>query len=140
VLIDEIDAHLHPSWQARIGHWFPRVFPNIQFIVTSNSPLVCRASENGTIWRLKAPGSDIPSGEVTGIEKERLIYGDLLDAYGTELFGRNITQSESGQQLTEKLAELNMKSFRKMLTESEIEELIRLKSITSSFTDVTSSQ
>ena len=41
VLIDEIDAHLHPSWQRVIGDWFKRVLPNIQFIVTSHSPLIC---------------------------------------------------------------------------------------------------
>ncbi len=39
VLIDEIDAHLHPSWQRVIGDWFKRILPNIQFIVTSHSPL-----------------------------------------------------------------------------------------------------
>jgi hypothetical protein len=138
VLIDEIDAHLHPSWQARIGEWFLKVFPDIQFIVTTHSPLICRASENGSIWRLRAPGSDFPSGEITGTEKERLIFGDLLDAYGTELFGRNITQSESGQQLTEKLARLNLKSFKQKLSSKEEEELEHLKTVTSNFSDAIS--
>lgn len=41
-------------------------------------------------------------------------------AYGTELFGKNITQSQSGQQLTEKLATLNMKSFKTKLSEKEL--------------------
>jgi predicted ATPase len=138
VLIDEIDAHLHPSWQARIGEWFLNVFPDIQFIVTTHSPLICRASENGTIWRLRAPGSELASGEITGTEKERLIFGDLLDAYGTELFGRNITQSVSGQQLTEKLAQLNLKSFKQKLSNEEQQELEHLKTITSHFSDVVS--
>lgn len=136
VLVDEIDAHLHPSWQARIGEWFLKVFPEIQFIVTTHSPLICRAAERGTIWRLRAPGTDLESGEVVGIEKERLVFGDLLDAYGTELFGRDVTQSQSGQDITEKLARLNLKSFRGKLTVEEEEELERLKSITSSFSDV----
>src|SRR6185503_17221903 len=26
VLIDEIDVHLHPRWQRRIGHWFVERF------------------------------------------------------------------------------------------------------------------
>ena len=138
VLIDEIDAHLHPSWQARIGEWFLKVFPGIQFIVTTHSPLICRASENGTIWRLRAPGSDLESEEIIGIEKERLIYGDLLDAYGTELFGRNITQSQSGQQMTERLAQLNLKSFKQKISASELAELNHLKSITGNFSDVIS--
>lgn len=40
VLIDEIDLHLHPSWQARILPTLMNVFPNIQFIVTTHSPKV----------------------------------------------------------------------------------------------------
>jgi hypothetical protein len=136
VLIDEVDAHLHPSWQAKIGSWFLKVFPKIQFIVTTHSPLICRASENGSIWRLKAPGSEIPSGEVTGTDKQRLIYGDLLDAFGTELFGSNITQSQSGQEITEKLAQLNMKSFKQALNTEERSKLNELKSITRSISDV----
>lgn len=138
VLIDEIDAHLHPTWQARIGEWFTNVFPKIQFIVTTHSPLICRASKNGTIWRLKAPGSEQESGEVIGIDKERLLYGDLLDAYGTELFGRNVTQSQSGQEISEELASLNMKSFKQELNDAEKAKLEELKTITSNFGDVTS--
>jgi hypothetical protein len=129
VLIDEIDAHLHPTWQARIGNWFTNVFPNIQFIVTTHSPLICRASESGTIWRLRAPGSKQESGEVTGTDKERLLYGDLLDAYGTELFGKDITQSESGQALATEMAKLTLKSFKGEITESDNQRLNELKSI-----------
>jgi len=35
VLIDEIDAHLHPEWQREIGFWLKRHFPKIQFLVTN---------------------------------------------------------------------------------------------------------
>jgi len=31
-VVDEIDAHLHPSWQRTIGVWFRRHFPNVQFV------------------------------------------------------------------------------------------------------------
>lgn len=137
VIIDEIDAHLHPTWQAKIGEWFLSVFPKVQFIVTTHSPLICRAAENGSIWRLKAPGTDTVSGEVKGIEKERLLYGDLLDAYGTELFGRNVTQSKSGIEINEKLAELSLKSFKGNLDTEEKAVFNKLKSITSHISDAT---
>lgn len=140
VLIDEIDAHLHPSWQAKIGDWFLNVFPKIQFIVTTHSPLICRASEFGSIWRLSAPGSDRPSSQIIGVEKERLVYGDILDAYGTELFGRNIMQSESGQEISQRLAALNMKSFKGELDDSEKIELDKLKTFTTKLGDVVSSR
>lgn len=129
ILIDEIDAHLHPSWQTRIGSWFTKYFPRIQFIVTTHSPLVCRASEKGSIWRLRTPGSSKESGQVTGIDRERLIFGDLLDAYGTELFGRNITQSVSGQEMAKEMAELSLKSFKGTINEEEKKRLNELKSI-----------
>ena len=40
VLIDEIELHMHPSWQRRILHILQEIFPNIQFIVTTHSPQV----------------------------------------------------------------------------------------------------
>jgi len=40
VLIDEIDMHLHPSWQQTILQSFQSAFPEIQFIVTTHSPQV----------------------------------------------------------------------------------------------------
>ncbi len=38
VLIDEIELHLHPSWQQRILADLSRTFPNAQFIVSTHSP------------------------------------------------------------------------------------------------------
>lgn len=40
MLIDEIDLHLHPSWQQHVIADLMRTFPNTQFIVTTHSPQV----------------------------------------------------------------------------------------------------
>lgn len=40
VLIDEIDLHLHPRWQANVLTALNKTFPNIQFFVTTHSPQV----------------------------------------------------------------------------------------------------
>ena len=128
VLIDEIDAHLHPTWQTRIGQWFTKYFPNIQFIVTTHSPLVCRACENGSIWRLAAPGSGNESGEITGTYKKRLIYGNVLDAYGTEVFGENVSISEESNDKMNRLTLLNNKSMEGETSDVEEQELSELKS------------
>lgn len=56
VLIDEIDAHLHPAWQRRIGDWLTARFPSVQFLVTTHSPLVCSAADARGIFHLPAPG------------------------------------------------------------------------------------
>ncbi|MEY2881051.1 MAG: hypothetical protein RLZZ15_3431 [Verrucomicrobiota bacterium] len=40
VLIDEVDLHLHPTWQQRVLGDLMRAFPGTQFIVTTHSPQV----------------------------------------------------------------------------------------------------
>jgi predicted ATP-binding protein involved in virulence len=40
VIIDELDIHLHPTWQREIASWLQMQFPNIQFIVATHSPLI----------------------------------------------------------------------------------------------------
>jgi predicted ATP-binding protein involved in virulence len=129
VLVDEIDAHLHPTWQARIGTWFTQYFPKVQFIVTTHSPIICRAAEKGSIWRLAAPGSSRPSGEVTGIEKKRLVFGNILDAFSTELFGAETSSSQQTTEMLEELASLNKKSVLGVISNQEKsrrEELLRI--------------
>lgn len=50
VLIDEIDAHLHPSWQRKIVPRLKSTFPKLQFIVTTHSPhVVASANKNEVI-------------------------------------------------------------------------------------------
>lgn len=129
VLIDEVDAHLHPTWQTDIGQWFTRYFPAIQFIVTTHSPLVCRAAEKGSIWRLPAPGSDEVAHEITGDEKNRLVFGNVLDAYGTNAFGDNVARSESANGKLNELAELNIKSIMGQILPGEEQQLNELRSI-----------
>ncbi|ELB2078610.1 AAA family ATPase [Vibrio parahaemolyticus] len=46
VLIDELDMHLHPSWQKQIVGLLREAFPKIQFIVTSHSPFVIQSVTN----------------------------------------------------------------------------------------------
>ena len=40
VLIDEVDMHLHPSWQQTVVNDLVKAFPKVQFIVTTHSPQV----------------------------------------------------------------------------------------------------
>jgi AAA domain, putative AbiEii toxin, Type IV TA system/Protein of unknown function (DUF2813) len=131
VLIDEIDAHLHPTWQTRIGQWFTRNFPRLQFIVTTHSPLICRAcGEHGKIFRLAAPGSEHESGEITGVERDRLVYGDILDAYATEEFGEGIERGIEGEEKRKAYRALVYKErYGEAMTEEEKAELKRLNAI-----------
>jgi AAA15 family ATPase/GTPase len=50
VLIDELDLHLHPEWQFSLREGLSKIFPNLQFIVTTHSPhLLSSAGENEVI-------------------------------------------------------------------------------------------
>jgi predicted ATP-binding protein involved in virulence len=40
VMIDEVEAHLHPGWQRMIINSFRRTFPNVQFLFSTHSPQV----------------------------------------------------------------------------------------------------
>lgn len=40
VLIDEVELHLHPSWQQTVLPRLMEIFPQVQFIVTTHSPQV----------------------------------------------------------------------------------------------------
>ena len=127
VAIDEIDAHLHPGWQQLIGDWFVNRFPNMQFLVTTHSPIICRAARHGTIWLLPTPGSEGQLRRVIGPDRNRLIDGNILDAYGTELFGEEVTRSEQSKAKLTQLAQLNRKRLRQTLSSSEQRELEQLR-------------
>ncbi len=127
VLIDEIDVHLHPTWQRKVGLFFRQHFPNIQFIVSTHSPLICQAADIGTVYLLPRPGEDHGGGMVRGSRLERLLYGNVLDAYGTEVFGPDISRSEEGKAKQNRLAYLNVKETRQGLTDQERKEQERLR-------------
>lgn len=53
VLIDEIDLHLHPRWQVRLIPALKRVFPKLQFIATTHSPMVLPGLERDEVLVLR---------------------------------------------------------------------------------------
>ena len=51
VLIDEVELHMHPSWQRKVLSVLRETFPNIQFIITTHSPIVLsEADENYNLF------------------------------------------------------------------------------------------
>jgi len=129
VAIDEIDAHLHPAWQQRIGDWFVTRFPEMQFLVTTHSPIICRTARQGSVWVLPAPDSDAEPRRVVGTELDRLVDGNVLDAYSTELFGEEVTRSEQSKEKLVRLARLNRKRLKRRLSVKEQRELEHLRTV-----------
>ncbi|MGL4733808.1 MAG: AAA family ATPase [Enterovibrio sp.] len=60
VLIDEIDMHLHPTWQRSIIERLTVTFPNCQFILTTHSPLLISEQPNALVYSLD-------DGEISGV-------------------------------------------------------------------------
>lgn len=50
VTIDEIDLHLHPKWQAKAIEMVQRLFPNVQFFITTHSPTVVANFQHGSLY------------------------------------------------------------------------------------------
>jgi hypothetical protein len=49
ILIDEIEAHLHPRWKMQIMSAFRRVFPGATIIATTHDPLCLRGMHDGEV-------------------------------------------------------------------------------------------
>lgn len=49
VIIDELDAHMHPEWQLTIRDSLEILFPNIQFIITTHSPHIIASAKAGEL-------------------------------------------------------------------------------------------
>lgn len=60
VLIDEIDMHLHPRWQWNIVDALRMVFPNVQFIATTHSPILFASARD--IWLIDIENKEIDYG------------------------------------------------------------------------------
>lgn len=84
VLIDEVDLHLHPSWEATVMEKLNHTFENIQFIVSAHSPLVA-SHFDGQVYGVK-------NGEVTVLPRLfGLNYSTILqDWMGTRPENREV--------------------------------------------------
>ncbi len=72
VLIDEVEAHLHIELQKQILPFLTKVFPKIQFIVTTHSPFVLNSISNAVIFDLE---NKILVTDLSGYSVENIIEG-----------------------------------------------------------------
>ncbi|GAA2357445.1 AAA family ATPase [Streptomyces cuspidosporus] len=126
VLIDEVDAHLHVSWQKRIGQWMKRHFPEIQFIVTTHSPYVCQAADPGGLIRLAGPTEERPPEVVDEELYQRVVYGSGDDAILSDLFGVDSPYSERADALRRRLAAMEFRVLDEQASEEELAEYRKL--------------
>lgn len=68
VFIDEIEAHMHPKWQARIIQLLRESFPKTTFYIATHSPAIVATTEEGEAYELKRDGEDV-TAQVLGDPK-----------------------------------------------------------------------
>lgn len=106
VLIDEVEAHLHISLQKKILPFLTKLFPNVQFIVTTHSPFILNSIENAVIYDLenKTNVKDLTAYSYEGIVEEYFNIDqysqsikDKLNRYKKLIFKDNITKEEAAE-------------------------------------------
>lgn len=117
VVIDEIDLHLHPALEQVVLQCFQETFPNIQFIVSTHSPLVLTDIDTVTgrnkVMRM-TPACDAPEEcrniygidynqmleEIMGVRKRKPEIQELFDKAWDEVAEKN---TEAAKAIVDKL-------------------------------------
>jgi hypothetical protein len=101
VMVDEIDLHLHPKWQMTVLPTLAKELPNVQFIVTSHSPLIVGSLEWMNII-LMVPGAGQSSlakrlkSAVHGLDADQILLSDF--------FGLESSRAEGKKRLLKELS------------------------------------
>jgi energy-coupling factor transporter ATP-binding protein EcfA2 len=104
VLIDELDAHLHPVWQREIGFWLKERFPNMQFIVATHSPFIPQAADADAIFVLR---QQTPEGDrVAAYRDQPSVLGWRVEQILHALFNLAETRDPETERKMRRYAEL----------------------------------
>jgi energy-coupling factor transporter ATP-binding protein EcfA2 len=104
VLVDEIEKHLHPRWQRYVIGQLSRQFPNVQFVVSTHSPICAGGLSDlkdgmGTIFHFKAASAD-----TVAIEQLQPLAGWRYDQIITsEAFGLSSARDVSTENIVNEL-------------------------------------
>ncbi len=115
VLIDELDLHLHPEWQKKLPGLLSEIFPKVQFIASTHSPIPFLGAPEGSVFlRVDRSADGGITAEKLDIEIKDLTPNLILSSpiFGfTEIFP--ITHEEGKRIRTED-------TFEEMKEEDEI--------------------
>ena len=126
VLIDEIDAHMHPRWQQEIVPGLSELFPQVQFIATTHSPLVVSEATHDQVRILvrdpesKRVVANRPDKEFNVFRADQMLTSSLFDLTRTrgrkvapdiaaydDLLGKSKRTAEEERRLEELRAKLS---------------------------------
>lgn len=92
VLIDEVDLHLHPAWQREVIPTLSQVFPRLQFVLTTHSPIVVGTVSSANVYLLEAEedGTSVPRqlpDVVHGLNAEQILLSSYFNLSTTRAPG-----------------------------------------------------
>ena len=120
VILDEIDAHLHPAWQRRIIPALTKYLPNLQIICSTHSPLMLAGLHEGQVQLLRR-GDD---GKVTVSRNESDIAGWTAD----EILRQFLEVFNPTDMATaDRVSRYDELSRKETLTDTQAEELEQLR-------------
>ena len=120
LLIDEIENHLHPTWQRRVIPALLEHFPGLQIFATTHSPFVVAGLRAGQVHILKRE----EDGVVTASTNERDIIGWTTD----EILRTFMEVEEPTDQLTvNRASRLRELRGKETLSDAEAEEMAELR-------------
>ncbi len=118
VLLDEIDLHLHPTWQIEAIHRARRLLPRMTFFVTTHNPAAVVGARPEEIWVLRRDG-DAVTAEQHEVPPTLLTAGEILRTY----FGMDrLYPSELGEKL-DRYLKLADDPYRTDEEQAEVERL-----------------
>jgi len=107
VLIDELDIHLHPSWQREIAGWLQSVFPNLQFFIATHSALIAAgAGEDSLTFRIDTINGELKIDEIPYLELAANVDRTLT----SPAFGLRSTYPPTTEKKINRYHQLNRKS------------------------------
>ena len=109
ILIDEIDLHLDPTWQARVVKGLRDAFPRAQLVLTTHSEQVIGSVPAASVRKLVAGDGEVlvePVPFAEGATSERILIelmgareraGDAADGHNTKLLKQYMEFVENGE-------------------------------------------
>lgn len=121
VIIDEIDAHLHPRWQRKLVTLTREQFPNIQMICSSHSPLLAGAVRQN---ELRVVERDPKTGCVTANPPPENMSGQKVeDILTSSLFALPTTRSPAAERKIKEYFSLFESRHRTVAEEQRLQAL-----------------
>ncbi len=85
VLIDEIESHLHLSWQAKIIPLLKDLLPNTTFYITTHSSIVLSQLDEGEAYRLSREEDGVVRTKLLDSPNKAALVDVLKDAFDIDL-------------------------------------------------------